>query len=226
MEPLVVRLAGEMRFELAIPIIVKKLHEEGDLLHEECQRALWKIGTDAVIEEVCHSFSEREWSNRLWASAVLERIHSDLVVTKCLELLPGQEDPDIRVWLGHALLRQLSYDGIEPIRQLIVRGPLDPEMRGLRKNFLASCKLMEVDFPEMGQWQEDTKTDREENKKFHAERLGGLAEQVDEFEDHDQEPLPPPAQQKTGRNDPCPCGSGKKFKKCCMRRQKSDLLFE
>jgi SEC-C motif len=23
--------------------------------------------------------------------------------------------------------------------------------------------------------------------------------------------------QKTGRNDPCPCGSGKKFKKCCMR---------
>ena len=22
---------------------------------------------------------------------------------------------------------------------------------------------------------------------------------------------------KTGRNDPCPCGSGKKFKKCCMK---------
>jgi hypothetical protein len=27
------------------------------------------------------------------------------------------------------------------------------------------------------------------------------------------EPAPSPA--KTGRNDPCPCGSGKKFKKCC-----------
>jgi SEC-C motif-containing protein len=24
-------------------------------------------------------------------------------------------------------------------------------------------------------------------------------------------------QPKTGRNDPCPCGSGKKFKKCCGR---------
>ncbi|MBF0383979.1 MAG: SEC-C domain-containing protein [Magnetococcales bacterium] len=21
---------------------------------------------------------------------------------------------------------------------------------------------------------------------------------------------------KVGRNDPCPCGSGKKFKKCCL----------
>jgi len=24
-----------------------------------------------------------------------------------------------------------------------------------------------------------------------------------------------PEQPKIGRNDPCPCGSGKKFKKCC-----------
>jgi preprotein translocase subunit SecA len=26
---------------------------------------------------------------------------------------------------------------------------------------------------------------------------------------------PPPTGKKVGRNDPCPCGSGKKFKKCC-----------
>jgi uncharacterized protein len=25
---------------------------------------------------------------------------------------------------------------------------------------------------------------------------------------------------KVGRNDPCPCGSGKKYKKCCMRKEK------
>lgn len=38
----------------------------------------------------------------------------------------------------------------------------------------------------------------------------------------DEPPLPPPVQpiqadkaKQTGRNDPCPCGSGKKFKKCC-----------
>lgn len=36
-----------------------------------------------------------------------------------------------------------------------------------------------------------------------------------------QQPSPPPQQpvrrdeQKTGRNDPCPCGSGRKYKKCC-----------
>jgi uncharacterized protein YecA (UPF0149 family) len=26
----------------------------------------------------------------------------------------------------------------------------------------------------------------------------------------------PATQPSAGRNDPCPCGSGKKFKKCCM----------
>jgi len=28
-------------------------------------------------------------------------------------------------------------------------------------------------------------------------------------------PVPALAGPKVGRNDPCPCGSGKKFKKCC-----------
>ena len=28
-------------------------------------------------------------------------------------------------------------------------------------------------------------------------------------------PKPMVAEKKVGRNDPCPCGSGKKYKKCC-----------
>ena len=36
----------------------------------------------------------------------------------------------------------------------------------------------------------------------------------------DEPPLPPPvepvhADKTPGRNEPCPCGSGKKYKKCC-----------
>ena len=35
----------------------------------------------------------------------------------------------------------------------------------------------------------------------------------------------PPANKKVSRNDLCPCGSGKKFKKCCLRKQNSESLF-
>lgn len=40
----------------------------------------------------------------------------------------------------------------------------------------------------------------------------------------DDEPLPPPVDtirkdgDEPGRNDPCPCGSGKKFKQCCLNK--------
>ena len=36
LEPLVVRLAGQAHLESTIPLIVAKLHEDGDLLNEEC----------------------------------------------------------------------------------------------------------------------------------------------------------------------------------------------
>jgi preprotein translocase subunit SecA len=32
----------------------------------------------------------------------------------------------------------------------------------------------------------------------------------------------PATSKKVGRNDPCPCGSGKKYKKCCGANQASD----
>ena len=39
-----------------------------------------------------------------------------------------------------------------------------------------------------------------------------------------------PEKQKIGRNDPCPCGSGKKFKKCCgnngTTRNATDLSWQ
>ena len=35
---------------------------------------------------------------------------------------------------------------------------------------------------------------------------------------------PVKAQKKAGPNDPCPCGSGKKYKKCCMQKDKSENM--
>jgi uncharacterized protein YchJ len=31
-------------------------------------------------------------------------------------------------------------------------------------------------------------------------------------------PTPVRTEQKVGRNDPCPCGSGKKYKHCCLKK--------
>ena len=33
------------------------------------------------------------------------------------------------------------------------------------------------------------------------------------------QPSPRKAEKKVGRNQPCPCGSGKKYKNCCGKRE-------
>jgi uncharacterized protein len=44
-------------------------------------------------------------------------------------------------------------------------------------------------------------------------RLGRAIQQV--LREREHEPAAAPARAKAGRNDPCPCGSGRKYKKCC-----------
>lgn len=57
-----------------------------------------------------------------------------------------------------------------------------------------------------------------ETQTHHELALFKKAE--DKWYFYDGEPVPPEtfvrSEPKVGRNDPCPCGSGKKYKKCCM----------
>ena len=64
------------------------------------------------------------------------------------------------------------------------------------------------------------KSQDDHGKRFHAKR-----EQEEDYKKQlpgeDEPNLPPPVEPiksehgKVHRNDPCPCGSGKKYKKCC-----------
>jgi hypothetical protein len=49
---------------------------------------------------------------------------------------------------------------------------------------------------------------------------------IDDEHERDSVEAPPPVRQKVGRNDPCPCGSGKKFKKCCLKKQNDDATLD
>ena len=116
---------------------------------------------------------------------------------------------------------------------------LDFEGQGLRNYLLETCTLTGERFPEYDEWLATEKAEKEEHWKrvkelegdpqglllFALEKLTGKkAADVPRA----KPPLPasldltlprkPEGKQKVGRNDPCPCGSGKKFKMCCGRR--------
>jgi hypothetical protein len=241
LEPLAVRLAGQAYLDTTILLIVAKLLEDGgDILNQECAEALTRIGTAAVPEAVAEAFPKAEQHFRIYASGPLENIHSDLAVGKCVQLLAQEKDHGIRRDLAHALLCQFAPEGVEAARRLLPGRELDFEDKGLRNYLLETCTLTGERFPEYDQWLATEKAEKEEHWRrvkelegdpkglvlFALEKLTGKkAADVAKA----KPPLPPTprltlprkpeAKKKVGRNDPCPCGSGKKFKNCCMKKQ-------
>jgi len=241
LEPLVVRLAGQAHLESTIPLIVAKLLEDGgDLLNEECAEALTKIGTPAVLHAVTEAFPTAEHYFRLYATNPLEHIHSDLAVEKCVHLLAQEKDHGIQRELAHALLCQFAHEGIEAARQLVLGRELDFEDKGLRNYLLENCTLMGERFPEYEEWLATEKAEKAEHwkrvKELEGDPKGLLMFALEKLTGKKVADMPkakpslprasgltlphkPASKQKVGRNDPCPCGSGKKFKNCCMKKQ-------
>ena len=59
---------------------------------------------------------------------------------------------------------------------------------------------------------------QKDKKRGERERSMMTSDEIDaeqELLDNTPPVEPIKAEEKPGRNDPCPCGSGKKYKKCC-----------
>jgi hypothetical protein len=219
MEVCAVRLAGELRLQDAIPAIVALHEEPDDWIFEEGHRALVKIGGDRVVEKLARAYSEGGADLRSTAASVLESIHSDLSVETCLKFFETEPDHHTRCSLIQSALLNFATEAIEPARQLILTTPLDPEVIEVRTDLLTACKVMEETFPELDAWTEAAKHDVEFRKNWYRNNVLD----VDDFDIADDEPHEPPPDTivrstHVGRNDPCPCGSGKKFKKCCLMK--------
>jgi uncharacterized protein YecA (UPF0149 family) len=108
---------------------------------------------------------------------------------------------------------------------------------------------MDERFPEFDEWRAAGEREREEHRQ-HMEALkdnpiaalslalGRLRDDGASDEPEERKTIPPASNlaplveilaanrsdaraNRAGRNDPCPCGSGKKYKKCCMRKQQN-----
>jgi hypothetical protein len=231
LEIFLVELAGAMRLERAIPLVVRKLHECGEVLSEECVEALGKIGTDAAAEAVTEGWLESEWDYRLYATSALEKIHSDTTVGKCLELLPQDKDLDIRTKLADALLGRFAGEGIAAVREMVLRRSYDPSNSDLMRKLVAVSTALGVTFPEHPVWKRESEERLARQERRMKEMRGflqapaqpALPPKPAPARDDYLERKPAPflrTEKPVGRNDPCPCGSGKKFKKCCMGRGK------
>ena len=71
-----------------------------------------------------------------------------------------------------------------------------------------------------GSWEQDNKKQDQEKRLLESICVQHEIDHLNGITIHDRENKSKPmvSQKKVGRNDPCPCGSGKKFKKCCINK--------
>lgn len=150
LEPEIVRLAGQMRLQAAIPILVEHLHSDEDSLIDAAETALMKIGTDAVVEAIADDWPDSSEDFRGSAADVLEKIHSDLCVENCLDFLEFEDDLETAVVLGHALLSHFAFEGIEPVQEFFMIEDEDwsAEHFDLLYHLVTSATIMEIRFPD------------------------------------------------------------------------------
>jgi uncharacterized protein len=166
----------------------------------------------------------------LTATGHIPREQTEAYLLRLYDTLQPQQESF--VWSGWVLA--IGLLGLETlsgvVRQAFGRGLIDPMVMG---------------YDDFRRDLERTLTDPARMAGFHYDRIGPLEDAIGElsgwytFSDaakQDQErwatrledaglafadsPLPFVDPFKgVGRNDPCPCGSGKKFKKCCLDRE-------
>lgn len=219
------RLAGLTRLEAAIPFLVKSLNDPDDWLDLECGWALTRIGSAAAVLEIGRLFGTGDLNLRMSAAFALQDIHSDLSVQTLLERLRIEPSARIQGFLLQSLLRQFATEAVELARQYILSTPLDSDVAELRAGLLTACKVMGERFPEYDAWLAEEEELRQQREILPPDDDWPEDDEArDEWDDDDHYVPPPPpttimgAEPRAGRNDPCPCGSGKKYKKCCLNK--------
>jgi hypothetical protein len=208
--PYFAQLAGAMKLEAAIPFLCNFIGAEDDWLPSQAVKALVHIGTTSVVTTLTDRYfaDDREYF-RLFATDVFGKIKLPVSEAALLTLLPEEQDITYATKLAHGLCELGSSKGL-PLVQAMVEGEYDDGYLNLTESRYAYCVISNTPHPSLSQWKKELDEEEARLAKRRAEldQIPIIASLLS-----DTKPYTNP--NKVGRNDPCPCGSGKKYKKCC-----------
>jgi hypothetical protein len=230
MQPLLARLAGRLRYEPAIGALIADLQNDGEISNAASQAALVQIGTDEVVSRILAEWESASENFRLYALDVLAWIRSDAALRGILEVFPRlEEDPVIIHFTALQLIGEIATEANEAVLEYLVERGYDDDVV-LLNELAASCKLLGQELPGLGERLAEAIERHPSEGRFFNLAMEAIRREFMRLEDgrfvelDEVEQLPPVESfvvgpirvtKTAGRNDPCPCGSGEKFKKCC-----------
>lgn len=214
-----VRLMGQIGDSAFVPELVRVVREtEGiSYIHEDAIRALNGIDPDGH-EELLRFLQEGEITDSIDLLGLLEHLPYPKSFDMARQLWRDDRLESLEM-LGSCLEGIGDVRGIELLQEIYE----ESEAEHIGRSLETLCLLHDRDIPELPElrhqrrlneerrqhrWQELNKLAGKANKKGLPSHSAGKAITV-----------LPRSVQKVGRNQPCPCGSGKKYKRCCLLKQ-------
>ncbi len=168
-ESAAVCLAGDLRLEQAVPLLVRRMHRYQDLFHYDLEIALAEIRTDSVVSE----FHRRlPWAGTTFCQTAINALAdtytplSQATLRCWLELFrqssealrreEEEADEDLDAWESLAtidthvnrvlagMVRQLMRDGVAEAQAFIEQGKADVELCEMT---IAASTILNLDFP-------------------------------------------------------------------------------
>ncbi|WP_144548533.1 SEC-C metal-binding domain-containing protein [Bacillus sp. X1(2014)] len=196
---LAVYMIGLLKLEKHIPRLASLLDRDDDILLEEVSSALIGFQSDEVVQAVEPYLKNSD--SIIYASSVVENIKSDKAVKVLREAYHHTNELQDQDILIEALCHQLSKKALPEISDHMKKEYFS-SLVDIEQTVYSYYSILEESHPELLDW-----------------KLAALEREID-FRNTGKKggnPQNGPIQKenKVGRNDPCPCGSGKKYKKCC-----------
>lgn len=234
LEIFLIDLAGERRIRSAVPLLVDRYRVDTDYMLERCTEALAKIRDPEAARLVREAFPQESWNYKNYTTGMLSVLKLPQSEEAILALLETEKDIEFRTMLCHGLCQLFSERGVEIVRRQI-RAGFAEYIVGLEEELLPVLHVLGIDLPEVDEW----RSIRDERDQHQAERWAELEALTTEAVEKPRNRVVQPSSlagfgsrwpeslssfrresTKIGRNDPCPCGSGKKYKKCCARTRR------
>ena len=218
-----VRLMGRIGSNEFVSQLIRVLNQSDsmDYIYSDALRAMTALD-ESADDQIIEAIRNRRLGD--WESfPILERLPYAEAYDIAIEMWYGKNDGDMDSYEMFAGCLQGIGDprGIEKLREVYAREN-DATYIGDALECLAV--LHHVDVPELPEIRKKRK-DHENRQKARIKKLDELAYNYGNKEAEgavgSQGQLLPFKREvpKVGRNEPCPCGSGKKYKKCCLKKK-------
>lgn len=220
------------------------LDPDADFVIEAAEAALKKIGGNAVVQILRDQYYTLPSGLQFHAAAILGAIKTPQSELALNHLIGTEKDIGYRTTLADSACKIAATDSglLSQLYQIIKTDKWDRTLTDLDESVVALFTMVNNNVPELPQWRaalDDTKARAKARRSAHLEwfeRSQRKQKTIKSIFDASQEdpdviwdtldsepqdpgvPIPAPirrSEAKVGRNDPCPCGSGKKYKKCC-----------